>query len=163
MSDLDIDWPSIFDTTLEICQEDEAYASYTVREKMLAFIFTFLQSMNKEDTKYSAVLKQRIPLFDNAVLRELKVLFFNYCDTLMLEGTNSGEIQARPFIANYYRHVLWNAFVSILYFWAGDTSEHHEKTDVLVEKTVHFSFDLLAPNAIDSGIDLIQNIFKLRK
>jgi hypothetical protein len=163
MSDLDIDWPSLFDTTLEICQEDDAYASYTVREKMLAFIFTFLQSMNKEENKYSSVLKQRIPLFDNSVLVELRKPFYDYCDTLLLEGTNSGEIQARPFIANYYRTVLWNAFISILYFWAGDTSDHREKTDVLVEKTVHFSFDLLAPNAIDSGIDLIQNIFKLRK
>ena len=80
-----------------------------------------------------------------------------------MEGTNSGEIQARPFIASYYQQVLWNAFLSVLYFWANDKSEQKENTDVMVEKTVHFTFDLLAPNAIDSGVDLIQNFFKLRK
>ena len=84
-------------------------------------------------------------------------------DALIFEGTNSGEIQARPFIANYYNQSVWNAFLSILLFWANDKSENKENTDVMVEKTIHFVFDLLAPNAIDSGLDLIQNFLKLRK
>ena len=96
-------------------------------------------------------------------MEELKRHFSSYCETLLLEGTNSGEIQARPFIANYYGDVLWNAFLAILFYWASDTSENKEHSDVLVDKSVHFTFDLLAPNAIDSGVDLIQNIFKLRK
>ena len=82
---------------------------------------------------------------------------------MVFEGTNSGEIQARPFIANYYKQLLWNAFLSILYFWANDKSDHKENTDVMVEKTIHFTFDLLAPNAIDSGMDLVQHFLKLRK
>jgi hypothetical protein len=50
-----------------------------------------------------------------------------------------------------------------LYFWANDKSDHKENTDVMVEKTIHFTFDLLAPNAIDSGMDLVQHFLKLRK
>jgi hypothetical protein len=161
---LQFEWSAIFDKTIEICQEDVNYNVYSVREKMLAFIFTFLQNINTEEQKFVSILQQqRIPFLNNALLNELKNDFYKYSDSLILEGTNSGEIQARPFIANYYHQVLWNAFLSILYFWANDKSEHKENTDVMVEKTVHFTFDLLAPNAIDSGMDLVQNFFKLRK
>lgn len=81
---------------------------------------------------------------------------------MIFEGTNSGEIQARPLIANYYQTILWNAFWTILFFWANDKSNYKENSDVMVEKTIHFSFDLLAPNAIDSGVDWLQNYIKLR-
>ena len=144
---LQFEWTSVLDKTLEICQEDENYSHYSVREKMLAFTYTFLQTINTNEEKYATLLKnQRFLFLKNTI-----------------EGTNSGEIQARPFIANYYNQSVWNAFLSILLFWANDKSENKENTDVMVEKTIHFVFDLLAPNAIDSGLDLIQNFLKLRK
>jgi hypothetical protein len=161
---LQFEWTSVLDKTLEICQEDENYSHYSVREKMLAFTYTFLQTINTNEEKYATLLKnQRFLFFKNTILSELKHDFNKHMDALIFEGTNSGEIQARPFIANYYNQSVWNAFLSILLFWANDKSENKENTDVMVEKTIHFVFDLLAPNAIDSGLDLIQNFLKLRK
>ncbi len=159
---LPFEWTSVFDKSLEICHEDEQYPVYSVREKMLAFIFTFLQSLNQDEEKYTALFKSRSILFDRT-LDELKLSCMRYCDALITEGTNSGEIQARPFIANAYKNILWNGFVAVLYFWSKDTSANKEHTDVIVEKTVHFVFDLLATNPVDSGIDLVQNFLKLRK
>jgi hypothetical protein len=161
---IQFEWSAVFDKSIEICQEDENYLNYSARERMLAFVFTFLQTIGGDEQKFSGLLKQqRIPFLNNNQLAELKHAFNNYTDALVFEGTNSGEIQARPFIANYYKQVLWNAFLSILYFWANDKSDHKENTDVMVEKTIHFTFDLLAPNAIDSGMDLVQHFLKLRK
>lgn len=161
---IQFEWSAVFDKTIEICQEDDNYLNYSVRERMLAFVFTFLQTIGTDEQKFSALLKQqRIPFLGNRQLTELKHAFNNYTDALIFEATNSGEIQARPFIANYYKQLLWNALLSILYFWANDNSDHKENTDVMVEKTIHFAFDLLAPNAIDSGMDLVQNFLKLRK
>lgn len=161
---LQFEWTAVFDKTIEICQEDENYNTYSARERMLAFVFTFLQSIGKEEQRFTALLKQqRLPFLNNRLLSELKNDFNNYTDTLIFEATNSGEIQARPFIANYYKQLLWNAFLSILYFWANDKSNHKENTDVMVEKTIHFAFDLLAPNAIDSGMDLVQNFLRLQQ
>lgn len=153
----------VFNQTIAICQADENYINYSVREKMLALVFTFLQTLSKEENSSSAILRQnKIPWLRTANLASLKKEFSAYTEELLLEGTNSGEIQARPLVANYYQQVLWNAFVTVLYFWANDKSDHKENTDVMVEKTIHFAFDLLAPNAIDSGIDWIQNFIKLR-
>lgn len=161
---LQFEWSGIFDKTLEICRKDDAYQHYSVREKMLAFVFTFLQTLNEDEQKYASVVKQqRIPFLRTSVFNELKNDFYKYTDDLIFEATNSGEIQARPLIANYYQSVLWSGFLSILYFWANDKSSYKENTDVMVEKTIHFTFDLLAPNAIDSGVDLVQHFLKLRK
>ncbi len=163
-SSLSTNWLSIFEKTIGILEQDENYFQYSAREKMLAFAFTLLQNMNENNTYFSTqIQQQRFPILPNTNLKELKTVFLNFSDALIFEGTNSGEIQARPLIANYYQQLLWNAIVSILYFWSNDTSEHKEKTDVMVEKTIHFTFDLLAPNPIDSGIDLVQHFFKLRK
>jgi hypothetical protein len=163
-SALQFEWTAAFDKTKEICLEDPNYNHYSAREKMLALVFTFLQNLEQKEAVFVELLrKQRFPLLINPNLKELKLEFDSYTDGLIFEGTNSGEIQARPFIANYYQSLLWNAFLSILLFWANDKSDHRENTDVLVEKTIHFTFDLLAPNPIDSGIDLAQHFLKLRK
>jgi len=163
-SSLQTNWSTLFERTIDTLEQDVNYLQYSAREKMLAFVFTLLQNMNEDCIYFSVqIQQQRFPFLPNQQLKELKTLFFNYSDTLIFEGTNSGEIQARPLIANYYQQLLWNAIVSILYFWSNDTSEQKENTDVMVEKTIHFTFDLLAPNPIDSGIDLVQHFFKLRK
>ena len=161
---LQTNWTAAFDQTIETCEQDSNYSNYSAREKMLAFVFTFLQHLNDNEPNFSLILQQqKFPFLNNGALNELKVSFHNFSDALIFEGTNSGEIQARPFIANYYQQTIWNALVAILYFWANDKSESKENTDVMVEKTIHFTFDLLAPNPIDSGIDLVQNFLKLRK
>ena len=157
-------WSVVFDKTQEICLQDTNYANYSAREKMLAFVFTFLQNLNEDEKLFSnIILQQRFPIFNNSNLADLKLPFYQFSDSLIFDATNSGEIQARPFIANYYQQTIWNALVAILYFWANDKSMYKENTDVMVEKTIHFTFDLLAPNPIDSGIDLVQNFLKLRK
>lgn len=145
----------ILENTLQTCNQDEQYANYSAREKMLAFVFTFLQNL---DATNSTQIQNNRFSFLQPIQSDLTVFF----DDLIFDATNSGEIQARPFIANYYKNVLHTAFLSILNFWANDKSNHKENTDVMVEKTVHFAFDMLAPSAIDSGIDLLQNLFKLR-
>lgn len=158
------EWSSVFHKTIAICTADEFYASYSAREKMLAFTFTFLQSLQSHDTDFSQLIrKQKIPFLNSGFLKAFRREFDSFADELILDATNSGEIQARPFIASFYKPILWNALVGILHFWASDTSEMKENTDVMVEKTIHFTFDLFAPNPIDSGIDLLQYFIKIRK
>ena len=147
---------TVLENTLQTCNNDEQYHQYSSREKMLAFMFTFLQHLNESDAIY--IQQNRL-----SFIKSIKVELSVYFDELIFNATNSGEIQARPFIANYYQSILNTAFLSVLNFWSNDKSDFKQNTDVMVEKTVHFAFDLLAPNAIDSGFDLVQSLFKLSK
>ena len=49
---LQFEWTSVLDKTLEICQEDENYSHYSVREKMLAFTYTFLQKSKMDKNAF---------------------------------------------------------------------------------------------------------------
>ncbi len=76
---IQFEWSAIFDKTVEICQEDENYTNYSARERMLAFVFTFLQTMSADEKKFTDLLKQqRFPLLNNRLLGELKHDFNNY-------------------------------------------------------------------------------------
>ena len=156
-------WTTAIAKTFMICNADEHYESYSAREKMLAFTFTFLQTINTDSEKYQLLLAQnRLPFLLHPSIKALKDEFSVFASNLIFDASNTGEIQARPFISKSYFPILWNAFYAILIYWKNDTSENKEKSDVMVEKTIHFAFDILSPNAIESGIDLLNNFIKLR-
>jgi phosphoribulokinase len=85
-----------------------------------------------------------------------------YFEQLIWEGSNTGEIQSRLYLSSYYKDALWNMLLSVVNFWQRDQSAFKERTDVYIEKSVHFTVDLLSPNALDSGFDLIQQFIKWR-
>ncbi len=149
---------AVLELTITTCNNDESYEQYSSREKMLAFIYTLIQQLNEQETHYISIIQNDKWNFLKPIRSEL----ISYYDDILFAATNTGEIQARPFLANYYAQVLLTATHSILFYWSTDTSASKEKTDVIVEKTVHFAFDLLAPNALDSGFDLVQHLFKIR-
>jgi Tetracyclin repressor-like, C-terminal domain len=160
-----MNWKEQYEETLQLCRDDPEYLQYAGREKMLAFVFTFLRQLNINKDDYAPALRNSNPLFllNASSLQDLKQAFGQYTEELLFSATNTGEVQARPVLANYYKNILWTGFVFILNYWARDHSENQEKTDVFVEKTIHFMFDMLAPNAIDSGIDLVRFLIQLRK
>ncbi|MCK5638110.1 MAG: TetR/AcrR family transcriptional regulator, partial [Flavobacteriaceae bacterium] len=54
----------------------------------------------------------------------------------------------------------WLQFLFIMKFWLNDTSDSFEKTDVLIEKSINTSFDLLDHSFLKSAIDLGKFLYK---
>jgi hypothetical protein len=149
--------------TNEICNNDEAFNEYGARERFLAFAYTYLQTLQKEKAKFFPLLKSKNNLiFPNAEVQNLKAEFEQIIAEIITIGEQSGEIVARPIVSNYYKNALWICFIQILVFWANDNSFEKEETDVLTEKSVHFTFDLFLPNAIDSGLDYAKFLLQKR-
>ncbi|MCB0511814.1 MAG: hypothetical protein R2760_08020 [Chitinophagales bacterium] len=147
---------------MSICAIDDAYVEYSAREKYLAFAYTYIQTIQKEQSKLLPLLvSKKIFLLPNDEVSRLKEVFVPYAQQLINEGVQTGEIILRPILHKTYTLLFWQNFLQILHFWANDKSKHREETDVVIEKSVHFVFDTLAPNAIDSGLDylkfLVQN------
>lgn len=159
-----MNWTAVFDETQRICEQDPGYDGYAGREKFLAFVFTFLQQLTKDEAAYRPLLRRPAPpvLAYMPQLRELKQAFMPFADDLLYQSTNTGEVQARPLMARYYAGLMWTGFVFILHFWSGDVSANRERTDVFVEKVSHFVFDILAPGPLDSGADLVRSLIQLR-
>src|SRR5688572_8792828 len=132
--------------TITACNTDPSFSSYGVREKMLALCFTLLETL-KPHRSLIKTIEKKYRGFNNAAIKGMQQPMQDFFQALVVEGTTNGEIVARPLIGPRYKQVLWTAVVIILKYWLQDESNHFEKSDIAVEKTVHLAMDLMAPNA----------------
>ena len=59
-----------------------------------------------------------------------------------------------------YKEGFWGQFLYVLKYWMDDTSKGFENTDILIEKSVQASFDLVQNTPLNSLIDLGKFLLK---
>ena len=156
-------WESSLETTLDRLTKSEEYTNYSVREKLLAFYYTWVEELMKHRSYYTHEwLRLRKNPFQQATLAGLKEKFQAYAGQLMRDGMESNEVLDRPLIGDKYQEGLWLQAIFVLNFWSTDTSQGFEKTDAAIEKAVHLSFDLLGHSTLDSMIDFGKFLFQQR-
>jgi AcrR family transcriptional regulator len=153
-------WADVFKETIEKIQQESVYEAYTVREKVLAFYFTLIESLKAIRTfaGYSFNNPQSFPI-DGGVLKASKETFKDYISQLITEGIYTGEIADRTFLTERYAGALWWETIFIIRFWINDNSKNFERTDAAIEKSVNLSFDLLGKNIADASFDFIKFLF----
>ncbi len=161
-------WRGIFDETLITTKAEAIYESYAVREKMLAFYYTWIEELKANRSyilKSYETLEKPIYLHKNAQFIDFKNAFYGFANELLLEAQETREIEQRPIpqIMQRYPDILWMKTMFILDFWINDTSKLFEKTDTLIEKSVNTVFDLLARSPLDALLDLGKFIYQNRK
>jgi hypothetical protein len=146
-------WRTWLNETVATLENDEAYQGYAVREKLLAFYYTWLQKLlqvrSYANMKLSGMQKGVTPGF----LKSFQLGFEEYMHELIVEGKDTHEVAGRPY-TQYYPKGFWIQLMLIHQFWLKDFSQDFEQTDAFVEKSVHFSMDLVAKGAVDSFQDL---------
>jgi AcrR family transcriptional regulator len=148
-------WSQLFEMTVRQLYDEELYASYSIREKMLALYYTWLEYL-KTYRKYTEYVfsRERIWQMWPSEFESLKKDFAAFIKEIIREGKISGEIADRMVITDYYHHAIWMQFVFVHKFWVRDKSEGSENTDAAIEKAVNFGMDLMERNPIDSFFDL---------
>ncbi len=153
-------WLAIFQETLQKLKEDETYRSYSVREKLLAFYFLWVQHL-REYRSYILLQKEKhfAPGLHLDKLESLRLAFFDYIRDLIKEAHQTGEIKERKFISDTYVHGFWVQALFVLRYWINDNSDRFELTDAAIEKAVNLSFQLISSNTLDSILDFGKFIF----
>lgn len=155
-------WSGWFQETIKTIEQDEAYAGYTIREKLLAFYFTWSENLK---TNRSFVLKRFEGLSQKDLnpyfLSSIKFDFSAYINDLLMEGKDTNEVAERPFSSQYDK-AFWVQFVFINRFWVNDESQDFEKTDAAIEKSVNLALDLVGYGAVDSMMDFGKFLFQNR-
>ncbi len=148
-------WKSIFEDVRDSIQAEDVYESYSVNEKLLAFYYSWIETL-KDYRSYAIYVagKERFYELYPSQFEDFKHDFEDFAKSLVEEGLATEEIARRRFINDSYKHIAWAQPVSIFKFWIKDESDNFEDTDALIEKTVNFSFDLMRSNSIDSFFDL---------
>jgi len=148
---------STFTETIERLESADEYRAFTTREKILACYFTWFEELGEMRDFLKILTKNNLlSITTERYLKTVEPLFKMYIQDLLNEGTDTGEIADRSLIESRYPALLWYNTRFLFHFWLNDESEAYERTDAAVEKAVNFSLDLLAPNLLDSGFDLIR-------
>jgi hypothetical protein len=161
-------WKALFIEARAATEREEVYQNYSVREKLLAFLYTWIETLKKNR---SYILKSYEdfdkPIYTkrNVQLVDFKASFYDYLNELLMEARETREVEQRPIpqLMQRYPDLFWAKTLFILEFWIKDTSKSFEKTDTMIEKTVNTAFDLLGRSPLDSLFDLGKFIFQNRK
>ena len=138
------------------------YAAYSVREKLLAFYYTLIESL-RDERSYVQLRQRQRPFFNRPTpvyLQDAKTAFEQYADELLTEARLSQEIVRRPLISDRYAAGFWYQLLFLLDFWLKDSSPNFERTDEAIEKAVTLSFDLIGRNPIDSALEFAKFLFQ---
>jgi hypothetical protein len=161
-------WKDFFSEAITSAQNEDVYADYSVREKVLAFYYTWVEILKQHR---SFILKSyegfQKPIYarPNMQLAAFKIAFYDYISELVQEAGETREIEKRaiPQINRRYPDLFWAKTLFILDFWINDASKSFEKTDTMIEKSVNTAFDLLGRSPLDSLLDLGKFLFQNRR
>lgn len=156
-------WKDWMEEVISTLESDKAYESYSVREKLLAFFFTWLEVL-KSNRSYVLMKWENLDKKDMNpdFLVSLKESFRMYVDDLLLEGRDTKEVADRPFSNQYFKG-FWVHFLFVTHYWIKDDSIEYEQTDAVIEKSVHFAFDLVGKGPLDSFLDLAKFLYQNHK
>ena len=156
-------WLSIFNDTLEMVKNDSVYDEYSVREKMLAFFYSFIEKLKGHRSYILQTVPKKIrPELTPYYLIEVRKAFKDWVNELLLEGEETEEIEKRPVISKKYDEALWLQFLFVIGFWIKDESRGFEKTDAAIEKSVNLAFDLMGRGPLDAIVDFGKFLFQNR-
>ncbi len=161
-------WKGFFDETILRIQGESVYNEYAVREKLLAFYYTWIEVLKDNRSYVTYTMKStqnpmRMNWAKNDFLSVFKFAFLDYANQLIAEGKETEEIVDRPIVGSRYDDGLWQQLLFVLKFWINDDSKGFERTDAAIEKAVNLSFDLMSRSALDSAFDFARFLFQGRK
>ncbi|MBA4302268.1 DNA-binding transcriptional regulator, AcrR family [Algoriphagus alkaliphilus] len=155
-------WVSIFESTLEQIESQEVFKEYSVREKFLSFLFTWIEELKKNRSYLLSLYQDKAQSMKSLPLdaKEFKEKFKDFAGEIILEGKETQEIANRPIISDKYDEALWLQVAFIFRFWLDDRSPRFEKTDAAIEKSVNLTFDLMGKSALDSFLDFAKFLYQ---
>ncbi len=144
-------WAILTIEAVEKIKEQEIWAQYSSREKILSFFYSYIELLK---TKRSFIIytlkKHEKRLSAPEILSAAKPIFENFAEDVIHDGLDSGELAQRKFFTRRYKDGLWMQFLFIINFWAEDDSNDFEKTDEAIEKGINVAFDLFQRSPIDN-------------
>jgi hypothetical protein len=157
-------WIKFFENTISTLHKDANYAAYENRNKLLSLYFTLFEILTLNRTYvYYALKDNKEGLRNLKQLTSLRNHFKDYIVNLLKTGETEKDSKIKKITTPVFSEGAWLQFLFILKFWMDDTSKGFEKTDIIIEKAVKATFDILDTTPLESLFDLGKFIWKERR
>ena len=155
-------WVKFFENAVLTIAEEQAYASYTPKNKLLTLYFTLFEILTLNRSYVLATLKENNEGLKNlAQLKKMRHLFKDFVVNI-IQSDNLDNSKFKNATEPIYSEGAWIQFMLILKFWIEDNSKGFEKTDIIIEKSVNTVVDLLDTKPLHNIIDLGKFLWKER-
>lgn len=156
-------WVKFFENTINTLHADVNYAGYENRNKLLSLYFTLFEILTLNRTYvYYALKDNKEGLKNLHQLKELRNQFKDYIVNMIKSNEPEKISKVTKITRPVFSEGAWFQFLFILKFWVDDTSKGFEKTDIMIEKAVKATFDILDTTPLESLFDLGKFIWKER-
>ncbi|MCS7189514.1 MAG: hypothetical protein RMJ66_00460 [Bacteroidia bacterium] len=142
-------WTTYAEEVISTLKNSDTYASYSAREKILAYFFTFFEHVVK-DRSFIGRTYQSFGL-----LRGYQRKFRSHMAEVIQEGVIANEIQSRH-LENLYLDVLWGIHWGLIRFWMNDESEGFQDTEKAIETYLRVPLELMGQNVLDSAYEALR-------
>ncbi|MGE0589639.1 MAG: TetR family transcriptional regulator C-terminal domain-containing protein [Cyclobacteriaceae bacterium] len=154
-------WTGFFHKTIERLNADSNFQSFSVREKLLAFYFTFVEELMVHRDFITMELKDwKIPSVPPKSMNRFRTQFETWIKDLLAQGKENDEISKRPYLDRGYPSLLWLHLFFVLQFWVKDDSREFERTDMAIEKSVNLAFEVIGHGVLDQALDFGKFMFQ---
>lgn len=156
-------WNKFLENTISTLHNDESFASYSPKNKLLTLYFTLFEVLTLNRSYVLYALKDNKEGLSNLMqLKQMRLSFKEFVkDNITTEELKSSKLSkiTKP----VYSEGSWIQFLFILKFWLEDNSKGFEKTDIIIEKSVNTVVDLLDSKPLENIIDLGKFLWSERK
>ena len=143
--------------------KNKDFDSYSKREKLLTFYFTFFEMLTANRSYVLWSLKSSNNKLENLKqLTNLRKKVVSFGDSLVESDKEDKKFKLTQRPRKIISEGVWKQFLFLLKFWMNDDSPSFEKTDVAIEKSVNTVFDVLDNTPLDSIIDFGKFLWKER-
>ena len=151
----------LFENSLVILKQTPEYQSFSKKDKLLSFYYTFFENLALNQD----YVKQSLKGFENqlkalSVFSLLRTSFIAFIDELHLELLNLNVEGIENIQKKTIAETAWIQLLFTMKFWLDDTSEAFEKTDIFIEKSINTSMELIDTKSLHNIIDLAKFLYK---
>lgn len=156
-------WEKFFENSMEVMEKSKEYASFSNREKLLTFFYTFFEVLTANRSYVLYTLNEHSqPLKNLDQLKSLRKNIKNYAKTLIQERNKEKSLKLFQQSEMIFSEGVWIQFLFLLKFWMDDNSAAFESTDVAIEKSVNTVFDVFDNTPLERVVDFGKFLWKER-
>lgn len=161
LRDVELDiWKNGLKDVLSHLGSSPEFMSYNQRDRGLAFMYSWFEFMDENSSyfKNCSSLNSRDFIYGSS---EFKKLLNRFIKALLKEGMACQEFKQRGMKDKYMCDFFTGLFFMNLKQWSKcgrkKKQKQEEYMDALIEKSMIFFFDSLAPNLFDTFVDLMKH------
>ena len=148
-------WNSFYEQTLSLADKDESYSTYSNREKILTFFYTFFQILTLNRSYVLFILREHQNILRNlSQLKELRKKIKHFAAELIRENNEDKKLKILKQSVTVFSEGAWLQTLFLLKYWMDDNSADFENTDIAIEKSVRAIFDVFDTQPLESVFDL---------